>query len=166
MSSGTSNLFGEGGVWKRKYILFDLKHYHSLSVIEAKQVWEQKLQEHSLETPTTTFSTWNFISLVEAMADDAHDKDDNRNAAASADTNMDHNAIDSSRLNGVMGRLNLLLPEKSAFLMMGTLFYWELITTPRQQGIFYFKYFPIFWFLFEVLLTRGPKRFSSKKTLM
>ena len=57
------------------------------------------------------------------MADDAHDKDDNRNAAASADTDMDHNAIDSSRLNGVMGRLNLLLPEKSAFLMMGTLFY-------------------------------------------
>ena len=50
--------------------------------------------------------------------DDEHDEYDEHKAAASADTDLDHNVIDANSLNNVLIRLSLFLSDKSELVMM------------------------------------------------
>ena len=91
-----------------------------------------------------------------------HNEYVNREDETSADTDLSHNFIDTTRLNNALGGLSLFLSAKSVCLTMpeeaGHILILSSKDHAKEAGHFLFSIFcPIFLFLFESMLTRVPK---------
>ena len=98
--------------------------------------------------------------------DSAHNEDYRHNDEAGSTTDLDYNVINDTSLNNLLGRLYLFLSAKSVLVTMPEesrhILRLRYKYHAKAEGRFLFSiYLPTFLFVFEALLTRGPKPVSN-----